>query len=162
MAVARFFPQLSLTATGGTESSSLSKIVSAPSFLWDAVGGLTQPIFEGGALTGNLRVARAEQQEALVAYQSTVLTAFQEVNDALISYKRTREQLSAQAALVKAEESSLNLSNLRYQGGVDTYLNVFTAEESLFNGRITLAADRGAVMAALVQLYAALGGGWQS
>lgn len=161
VARARFFPQLSLTVSGGMESASLAKIVSAPSLLWDAVASLTQPIFEGGALKGNLRVAESEQKQAMIAYQSTVLTAFQEVNDALIAYQRSREQLAAQVALVKAEEGSLDLSNLRYQGGVDTYLNVLTAEESLFSGRITLAADRGTVMASLVQLYAALGGGWQ-
>lgn len=162
VARAQFFPQLSLTGSGGTESSVFTSLVSAPSFLWDAVAGLTQPIFEGGALRGNLHVTQAEQQQALISYQSTVLTAFEEVNNALIAYKRSKEQLAAQIALVKAEQGSLDLSNLRYQGGVDTYLNVLTAEESLFSGKITLAADRGAVLTWLVQLYAALGGGWQS
>ncbi|HTT04626.1 MAG TPA: efflux transporter outer membrane subunit [Steroidobacteraceae bacterium] len=162
VAQARFFPQLSLTAAGGAESTGLSHLLSAPSVLWDIVAGLTQPIFEGGALVGNLRITKAEQMQALIAYQAAVLTAFQQVNDALISYQRTREQLNAQEALVSAAEDSLNLANLRYQGGVDTYLNVLTAEESLFTGRITLASDRGAVLTALVQLYQALGGGWQA
>jgi outer membrane protein, multidrug efflux system len=79
----------------------------------------------------------------------------------LIAYQRTRQQLAAQEALVKAEQGELQLADLRYQGGVDTYLNVLTAEESLFTGQITFAADRGAVLNALVQLYQAPGGGWQ-
>lgn len=162
VARARFFPQLSLTASGGTESTALGSILSAPSILWDAVASLTQPIFEGGALRGNLKVTKAVQQEDLISYQSTVLTAFQEVNDALIAYKRTRQQLAAQEALVKAEQGTLHLSDLQYRGGVATYLDVLTAEENLFSGQITLAADRGAVLTALVQLYQALGGGWQS
>ena len=162
VATAEFFPQLSLTGSGGTESAALSHIVSAPSLVWTAVASLTQPIFTGGRLTGNLRVTQAQRQQALIAYQGTVLTAFQQANDALIAYTRTQQQLTAQEALVKAEQDSLHLANLRYQGGVDTYLNVLTAEESLFSGEITLASDRGAVLTALVELYQALGGGWQS
>jgi multidrug efflux system outer membrane protein len=162
VAKARFFPQLSLTGSGGTESTALSQIVTTPALLWEVVASLTQPIFTGGELTGNLRVAKAEQQQALIAYQSTVLTAFQEVNDALIAYQKTQQQLTALEALVQAEQGALKLANERYQGGVDTYLNVLTAEESLFTGRITLATERGAVLTALVQLYQALGGGWQS
>ncbi len=162
VARAQFFPQLTLTGAGGTESNVLSQIVSAPSLIWSVAGGLTQPIFTGGRLRGNLEAAKAQQQQALVSYEKTVLTGFQEVNDALIAYQRSKEQLTAQETLVKAEQGALHLSNLRYQGGVDTYLNVLTAEESLFTGQITLAQDRNAVWAALVQLYQALGGGWQS
>jgi outer membrane protein, multidrug efflux system len=162
VARAEFFPQLSLTGSGGVESSALSRIVSVPSLAYTAVASLTQPIFTGGRLTGNLRLTQAQRQQALMSYQSTVLTAFQQVNDALIAYTRTGQQLTEQEALVTAEQGALHLANLRYQGGVDTYLNVLTAEESLFSGEITLAADRGAVLTALVQLYQALCGGWQS
>lgn len=162
VATAEFFPQLSLTGSGGTESSALSHIVSAPSLVWTAVASLTEPIFTGGRLTGNLKLTQAQRQQALIAYQGTVLTALQQANNALIAYIRSGQQLAEQEALVKAEQGALHLANLRYQGGVDTYLNVLTAEESLFSGEITLASDRGAVLAALVQLYQALGGGWQS
>ncbi len=162
VAKAQFFPQLTLTGAGGAESNVLSQIASTPSLIWSVAGGLTQPIFTGGRLRGNLEVAKAQQQQALVSYEKTVLTGFQEVNDALIAYQRSKEQLAAQETLVKAEQDALRLSNLRYQGGVDTYLNVLTAEESLFTGQITLAQNRDAVWAALVQLYQALGGGWQS
>ncbi len=162
VAKAQFFPQLTLTGAGGTESNVLSQIASTPSLIWSVAGGLTQPIFTGGRLRGNLEATKAQQQQALVSYEKTVLTGFQEVNDALIAYQRSKEQLAAQETLVKAEQDALHLSNLRYQGGVDTYLNVLTAEESLFTGQIMLAQDRNAVWAALVQLYQALGGGWQS
>lgn len=162
VAKAQFFPQLTLTGAGGTESGALSQIISTPSLIWSIAGGLTQPIFTGGRLRGNLEVAKAQQQQALISYQKTVLVGFQEVNDALIAYQRSKEQLAEQETLVKAERDALHLSNLRYQGGVDTYLNVLTAEESLFTDQITLAQDRNAVWAALVQLYQALGGGWQS
>lgn len=162
VAKAQFFPQLTLTGAGGTESGVLSQIASTPSLIWSIAGGLTQPIFTGGRLRGNLDVAKAQQQQALISYQKTVLVGFQEVNDALIAYQRSKEQLAEQETLVQAERDALHLSNLRYQGGVDTYLNVLTAEESLFTDQITLAEDRNAVWAALVQLYQALGGGWQS
>jgi multidrug efflux system outer membrane protein len=162
VAKAEFFPQLTLTGVGGTESSALSHLASGPALIWSVAGGVTQPIFTGGRLRGNLDVAKAQQQQALITYQSTVLTAFQEVNDALIAYQKSREQLAAQEVFVAAAKDALDLSNLRYQGGVDTYLNVLTAEESLFTGQITLAQDRDAVWAALVQLYQALGGGWPS
>ncbi len=161
VAKAQLLPQLSLTGSGGSESSALSQLASLPSLIYTATAGLTAPIFTGGELQGNLKIAKAEQQQALISYQSTVLTAFQEVNDALIAYQRTREQLAAQEDLVKAEQDSLHLANLRYKGGVDTYLNVLTSEESLFTGELTLGSDRGAVLTALVQLYQALGGGWQ-
>lgn len=162
VAEAHFFPQLSLTGSGGVESTALSQLISAPALMWTAAASLSQPIFTGGQLRGNLNVAKAVLQEDLITYQSTVLTAFQEVNDALIAYQRTRETLAAQEALVKAEQQSLHLSTLRYKAGVDTYLNVLTAEESLFSGQLTLAADRASVLTALVQLYQALGGGWPS
>ncbi|MGH9584160.1 MAG: TolC family protein, partial [Bryobacteraceae bacterium] len=161
VAEAQFFPQLSLTGSGGVESTALSQLISVPALMWSAAASLSQPIFTGGQLRGNLNVAKAVLQEDLITYQSTVLTAFREVNDALIAYQRTREQLAAQEALVKAEQGSLHLSTVRYKAGVDTYLNVLTAEESLFSGQLTLAADRAAVLTALVQLYQALGGGWQ-
>jgi outer membrane protein, multidrug efflux system len=161
VAKAQFFPQLTLTGTGGTESSSLSQIVSAPALMWNVACGLTQPLFTGGRLQGNLNAAKAQQQQALLSYQKTVLVGFQEVNDALIAYQRSQEQLAAQEVFVKAAQDALHLSNLRYQGGVDTYLNVLTAEQSLFTGQITLAQDRSAVWIALVELYQALGGGWQ-
>jgi outer membrane protein, multidrug efflux system len=162
VAKAQFFPQLTLTGGGGTESSALSQIASTRNIAWNVAGGLTQPIFTGGQLRGNLNLAKAQQQQALINYQSTALTAFQEVNDALIAYQRSQEQLAAQEILVSAAKDALHLSNLRYQGGIDTYLNVLTAEESLFTGQITLAEDRDAVWTALLQLYQALGGGWQT
>jgi len=161
VAKAQFFPQLSLTADGGVESSVLSKIISVPALMWSAAAGITAPIFTGGRLTGNLHIAEAQQQQALINYQSTVLEAFREVDDALISYKRSREQVTAQQALVNAEGGALRLANVRYKAGVDTYLNVLTAEQALFSGQITLAQDRASVLIALVQLYQALGGGWQ-
>ena len=129
--------------------------------MWTATAGATAPLFTGGRLRGNLNVAKAQQQQALITYQSASLEAFKEVNDALIAYQRSREQVAAQEALVKAEQDALHLANLRYQGGVDTYLNVLTAEESTFSGQITLTENRTAVLIALVQLYQALGGGWQ-
>jgi outer membrane protein, multidrug efflux system len=162
VAKAQFFPQLTLTGAGGVESNVLSQILSTPSLIWSVAGGLTQPIFTGGRLRGNLEAAKAQQQQALVSYEKTVLTGFQEVNDALIAYQYSREQVAEQEKLVKAAQDALRLSNLRYQGGVDTYLNVLTAEESLFTGQITLAQNRNAVWAALVELYQALGGGWES
>jgi len=161
VAEAQLFPQIQLTGSGGSETTQLAKFATVPSLTFTALGGLTAPLYEGGQLRANVRMAKARRQAALIAYQAAALQAFREVNDALVAYGKTRRQVSAYQSEIAAAQSALNLANVRYSGGVDTYLTVLDSERILFSARLSLAQAQGASLAALVQLYQALGGGWQ-
>jgi outer membrane protein TolC len=107
-------------------------------------------------------LSEAQQREALANYRKTIQTAFQEVSSALADYQKNREQRAQQELLVKALQGTDRLSTLRYKGGIDTYLQVLDAERNEFSGELTLAQLRKNELLSLVQLYRALGGGWQN
>jgi multidrug efflux system outer membrane protein len=109
-----------------------------------------------------VRLSEARQRELVIAYKQSIYTAFREVSDSLAGYQRTREQLAQQQLLVNALSESTRLSRLRYQGGLDSYLQVLDSERNLFQGQLTLAELRLNVLNSFVQLYRALGGGWQT
>jgi len=161
VARAEFFPQIALTASGGTESFELSRLFTGPSGVWTFAGSLMQPIFTGGRLRGNLQAARAQEQEVLFTYQKTVQEAFREVSDALISYQRSREFLTEQQALTQTLADADRLARTRYQGGVTSYLEVLQQEIQYFTAQLDLAQARLSELTSVVQLYQALGGGWQ-
>lgn len=161
VARAQLFPSISLTGTGGLQSRSLAHLISTKSEAWNASGGLNQPIFNSGALRANVKIAQAEQQQALFAYKQTILTAFEEVSNALIAYQKYREFERHQAQLTTAAEDAAHLSEIRFQGGVANYLEVLTNEANYFNDQLALVAAQLDERLALVQLYNALGGGWQ-
>jgi multidrug efflux system outer membrane protein len=118
------------------------------------------PIFHAGLRAG-VQLTEAQQREMLVEYQKAIYTALREVADALATYNRTREQRGEEEKLVTALSESVRLSNLRYRGGLDSYLQVLDAERNLFAGQLTLAELRLLELQSVVQLYRALGGGWQ-
>lgn len=120
------------------------------------------PIFNAGQLRNNLRLTEAQQREILAGYRKTIQTAFQEVSSALADYEKNREQRSQEELLVKALQESDQLSTLRYKGGLDSYLQVLDAERNRFSGELTLAQLRKNELLSVVQLYRALGGGWQN
>ena len=122
---------------------------------------MSQPIFTGGALRGNLRLAESEHQQALIAYQQTIQRAFGDVSDALIAYEKFHQVRVRQEDTVKDLQESVRLSDMRYKGGTTTYLEVLDGQRSLFSAELTLAEARGTEYQSLVQLYRALGGGWQ-
>jgi outer membrane protein, multidrug efflux system len=157
---AAFFPQISLTALLGGESFQFKNLFAASSRIWQYGVEFMQPIFTGGELTGELNIAWAQKQEALYTYEQTILTAFQEVNDALIAYRQTQEQIKIQEGNVEANKAYLRLSWLRYYEGQSDYLVVLDAETRLFDAQIQLAQAQGDVFLALIALYKALGGGW--
>lgn len=159
VARAAFFPQIALTGSAGGESFKLSQLFS--NGVWSFAGGLTQPIFEGGALRGNLQVAQAQQQEALLTYKKTIQEAFREVSDALIGYQRNRQFLAQQQELTRTLGDADHIAQLQYQGGVTAYLDVLTQETQYFNAQLGTAQAKVNELESVVQLYQALGGGWQ-
>lgn len=164
VAKAQFFPQISLTGSGGGSfgrSSAFSSLMSSQIGIWSYGAQVSQPIFTGGALRGNLHLAESQHQQALIAYQQTIQRAFGEVSDALIGYQKFHEVRVRQEETVADLQESVRLSNMRYQGGTTTYLEVLDGQRSLFSAELTLAQARGTEYQSLVQLYKALGGGWQ-
>lgn len=159
VARAEFFPQISLTGSGSAESFQLSKLFS--NGVWSFAGGLTQPIFEGGALRGNLQAVRAERQEALLTYKKTIQEAFREVSDALIGYEQNRKFLEQQQALTHTLADADHIAQVQYQGGVTAFLDVLTQETQYFNAQLGAAQAKLNELDSVVQLYQALGGGWQ-
>jgi multidrug efflux system outer membrane protein len=164
VAKAQFFPQISLTGSGGGSfgrSSDFSKLMSTQLGIWSYGGQISQPIFTGGALRGNLHLAESQYRQALIAYQQSIQHAFGDVSDALISYEKFRQVRVRQQESVADLQDSVRLSNLRYRGGTTTYLEVLDGQRSLFAAELTLAQARGNEYQSLVQLYRSLGGGWQ-
>src|SRR5437867_13106885 len=161
VAKAAYFPTISLTGLLGYESNQLSSLFKGASGLWQFVPQVTQPIFTAGRITSQVHLAEAQQQEALVQYEQTIQTAFREVSDALVQSRRVTEIRTQQALLVTPLHDRTRLAYMRYQGGVDTLLNALDADRDLFNAELSLAQTQRNELLALVQLYKALGGGWQ-
>ena len=164
VAKAQFFPQISLTGSGGGafgRSSAFSGLMSSQVGTWSYGAQVSQPIFTGGALRGNLRAAESQHQQALIAYQQAIQRAFGDVSDALIGYQKLHQVRVRQQDTVADLQESVRLSTMRYQGGTTTYLEVLDGQRSLFSAELTLAGARGTEYQSLVQLYRSLGGGWQ-
>jgi outer membrane protein, multidrug efflux system len=164
VAKASFFPQIALTGSGGGafgRSNLFSSMMSSQSSIWAYGVQVTQPLFTGGALTGNLKLAKSQDRQDLLAYQQAIQLAFRDVSDALIGYQRYHEVRVAQEITVKDLQDTVNTSLVRYRGGITTYLEVLVGQGSLFSAELTLAQARGNEYQSLVQLYKALGGGWQ-
>jgi len=161
VAEAAYFPQISLSGALGGQSTRLANLFSGPNGAWSFVPQVTQPIFSGGRLKSTVRLAEAERDSAQIAYQLSIQTAFREVSDALIAHQRTHESRLEQERLVTALLDRKNLAYMRYRGGVDTQLNALDADRDLFQAELTLAEIRYAELLSVVDLYKALGGGWQ-
>ncbi len=162
VAKAAYFPQISLTAALGGQSTQLSSLFAGPKSTYSFVPQVSQPIFSAGKLKANVKLAEAERDSALVQYEKTIQTAFSEVSNALIAHQRVRESRIHQQALVVALEDRKRLSYMRYRGGVDTQLNALDSDRDLFQSELTLAQLKRNEILSVVQLYKALGGGWQN
>jgi multidrug efflux system outer membrane protein len=158
---AAYFPRISLTGLLGAQSSALSSLFAGPAGMWQFVPQVTQPIFTGGRLRSNLKLVSAQQQIALVRYERVIQTAFREVSDALVGFRKAREVRKEQEALLTTLQERTRLAYLRYTGGVDPLLSALDADRDLFEAELTLTRTRRDELVALVQLYRALGGGWQ-
>jgi outer membrane protein, multidrug efflux system len=161
VAKAAFYPSISLTGTAGYASSALNSLFTGPAGLWSYGPQLTQPIFAGGRLRSNLKLAEAQQQETVLAYKQTIQRAFSDVSNALIAYQKFREFREQEEKLTASAKDAARISHLRYEGGTSSYLEVLTNETNYYAAELTLAQARQEEVASLVQLYNALGGGWQ-
>lgn len=161
VARAAYFPDISLTGTAGFESYELRKLFNASSGLWNTAGTLTQPIFEAGGLRSGVRLAEAQEQQMVLTYKQTVIQSFQQVSDALIAYQKDREFRQQQESLTLSAEEADRLSKVLYQHGGASYLQVLSSETNYYGAELNLAQAQLNERLALVQIYNALGGGWQ-
>jgi multidrug efflux system outer membrane protein len=161
VAKAAFFPSISLTGTAGFESFALNNLFTRAQRVWNGAASLTQPVFAGGALRAGKRLAEAQEQEMLLTYQQTIMTAFQQVSNSLAAYQKGREFREQQELLTGAADDADRLSKILYQHGGTSYLQVLTSENNDFSAELNLAQAQLNERLALVQLYNALGGGWQ-
>jgi outer membrane protein, multidrug efflux system len=161
VAKAQYFPAISLTGQVGTASNALNTLFHDSTFAYTYGATATQPIFDAGRIRNNVRLSEAQQREALLTYKKTIAQSFQDVSNSLVAYQKFREFREQQERFVTASRDALNLSNMRYEGGYSGYLDVLTNQATLFQGELGLATARDEEMLSLVQLYNALGGGWQ-
>jgi multidrug efflux system outer membrane protein len=161
VARAAYFPSIPLTGTAGFVSSALTELFSKPAGMWLAAASLTQPAYTAGLLQANVRLAEAQQRQAVLAYTEAVRNAFRDVADALVAYQKTRQVREQQDLLTAAAKDSSRLAHVRYEGGRATYLEVLTNETNYLAAQLNLSRARRDEMLALVEIYNALGGGWQ-
>lgn len=156
---AAFFPDISMTASGGVTSLALSTLFRSAAQTWTFAPTVSQPIFEAGANRGNLALARAQRDAAVATYEKAVQTGFREVSDALAERGQIDQELAAQQGLTEAADRAAVLADARYRRGADTFLNALIAQRTLYAARQSLIATRLARASNLVTLYTALGGG---
>lgn len=161
-AKAEFFPQISLTGIFGSASVSLSDFFTGPSRMWSAGPTVTLPIFNAGRLSSNLAATEAREQQSLIQYRQAIRQAFREVDDALVFHQKARAIRLQRERQVQAAQQALALANLRYTNGVSSYLDVLDTERQLFSAEINLATVTRDQLNAVVQVYNALGGGWEA
>jgi multidrug efflux system outer membrane protein len=161
VARAAYFPQISLTGTAGYESPALTNLFTGPAGIWNLAASVTQPIFEGGRLKSNVRLAEAQHEQMLLTYQQTIQGAFRDVSNGLIAYRKNREFRIQQEHLLASAQDAARLSEVRFKAGTTDYLEVLTNETNAFSAALGLAQAQANELVALVQLYQALGGGWQ-
>jgi multidrug efflux system outer membrane protein len=160
VARAQFFPQLSISGSGGVGGDSLSTLFSPSGKLIYGIGSLTQPIFEGGKLRGQLQLSEETKKEMVINYQKTIAGAFRDVSNALVAVNKQRTTREQQEKLVAATADATRLARIRYEGGSTSYLEVLTTDSNLFSAQLNLVSTQEGEALSLVQLYGALGGGW--
>lgn len=161
VARAAYFPQIALTGSAGYQSPALTNLFTGPAGIWNLAGSFSQPIFQGGRLKSNVRLAEAQREQLLLTYQQAIQGAFRDVSNALVAYRKNREFRIQQEHLVEAAGDAAHLSEVRFKVGTTDYLEVLTNNTNYFSAELTLAQAQGNELTALVQLYQALGGGWQ-
>jgi len=160
VARAAYFPRISLTGLAGFVSGDLDAWFDSDSAAWAAGGGLAGSIFTGGAISSNVRQAEALQQQSLYTYQQSIITALQEVEDALISTQKAREKLISDGRRVEALKEYARIARLRYDNGFTSYIEVLDSERSLFAAQLTLVDTQKDIYVGLINTYKAMGGGW--
>jgi NodT family efflux transporter outer membrane factor (OMF) lipoprotein len=161
VARAALFPSIQLTAQSGFESLALSSLFNSAGFFYTLVASITQPIFEGGRLRGQVDLTEARYEELVQTYRFTVINAFRDAEDALVAIRQLAEQQVLQQEAVAAAQVAFDLADTRYRGGAETLLSVLDAQRTLFQARDQAVQIRSARLQATVSLFRALGGGWR-
>ncbi|MCL5773024.1 MAG: efflux transporter outer membrane subunit [Firmicutes bacterium] len=161
VARAAFFPQITLTGTEGTSSKDLNNLLTAPSNTWTVIPQLLQPIFNAGQISSNVKLTESQQRQLVIQYESTVRGAFREVSDSLVGYSKGREYRLKAEELTATLSEEVRLANLRYLGGVASYLEVLDSEKDYFSSELQLAQTKLNEVLYIIKLYKALGGGWK-
>lgn len=162
VARAAYFPAITLSGSVGYQSTSIGNLISWPNFAWSVGATLAETIFDAGKRKAVTEQAWARYQGTVANYRQTVLTSFQEVEDSLSALRLRSQELQEQDAAVKSSQRYLTLANDRYRLGIDSYLNVITAQTTLLNNQRTAVNLRAQQLIATIQLIKALGGGWES
>ena len=161
-AKALFFPSIGITGMAGGLSNDFSDLGRGDAAIWSLSSGLTQPLFRGGAIRFNYEAAQAQFQEALAQYQKAVQNSFRETADAIVTIEKLRAAREQIEKMVAALQDASDLARARYDGGLSSYLDILIVDQKLFDAELKLAELRGAEFTAMVNLYRALGGGWQN
>lgn len=159
-AKAQYFPTISLTGLLGSVSNQLSNLFTGPAATWSYGVTASMPIFTGGAIASQVKQTEAIQQQALLSYQKAIQSAFSDVENALITSSKSREQMAFQANQVEALGTYARYARLRYDNGYTSYIEVLDAERSLFDAELNYTRTRGTVLTSMIDLYKATGGGW--
>jgi outer membrane protein TolC len=155
-----FYPHITLSGSGGLESTAISSLFNAPSLFWSLGGDVLQPILQGGRNRANLAAAQAAYDESVANYRQTVLVAFQQVEDGISNLSTLSQALSTQSAAVEDARKALEIANNRYVGGVTNYLDVITAQTTLLSNQRLETQLLGQQLVNTVFLVKALGGSW--
>jgi multidrug efflux system outer membrane protein len=161
VAKAAFFPQISLTGLFGAQSTALTSFLQGPATVWSLGGEVLQPLYAGGAIRSGYDLAWAQRSEAELTYKLTVLNAFGDVANSLVGYNQARLYRMKIEEQTNTYQATANLASVRFAGGVTSFLEVLVTQQQYFTSQVTLAAAWNAEMQNYVQLYQALGGGWQ-
>jgi multidrug efflux system outer membrane protein len=161
IAKAAYFPQISLTGSGGVQSAALSALFTTPAGLWSVGAGLTQPIFNAGRTRSRVALSKAQQEEAVLTYQQTIQQSLREVSDALVGYRKGRDFREQQQLLNRAAADARRLADVRYRGGATSYLEVLDSDTRMFSAELGVTQAELGELLSLVRIYRALGGGWR-
>ncbi|PZF78942.1 RND transporter [Aestuariivirga litoralis] len=159
-AMAQYYPQVSLTGSLGVASGALSNLLTGPAGVWAVAANLMGPIFDGGAIKGQVEATEAQKMAALANYVKTIHVAFQDVADGLVGYQKSLQSLAARNRAVTALKTTVRLSFLKFEEGQESYTTVLTAENDLYSAQLEAINTRFRAFSSLVDVYKALGGGW--
>jgi outer membrane protein, multidrug efflux system len=159
-AKALYFPTISLTGAVGAQSAELSDLFKGPARVWSYAGSFTGPIFTAGAIRGQVKQTEAAREAALQSYENAILSAFSDVENALVSHRKIGDQMGAEERLVASLKDYDRLAWLQYHGGYTPYLTVLNAESQLFQAELNYSQVRTSALVALINIYKAMGGGW--
>jgi multidrug efflux system outer membrane protein len=161
VAKAAYFPQISLTGSGGFQSAALASLFTGPAGFFAVGAGLVQPLFTAGKIRSNVALAAARRDEAVLRYRYTIQQSLREVSDSLVAYRKAREFREQQELLTRSAQDAQRLADVRYRGGTTSYLEVLDSGTRLYAAELGLAHARLNELLTVVQTYRAVGGGWE-